>query len=80
MDDPEQKRQTLSRIVADGQGPYVESAHFELGRSQMAAEHYAEGAATMENSSGNIRTRRTGRRHSPIWDWPTSIWATAISR
>ncbi|MCX4301047.1 MAG: tetratricopeptide repeat protein [Alistipes sp.] len=48
MDDPEQKRQTLSRIVADGQGPYVESAHFELGRSQMAAEHYAEGAATME--------------------------------
>lgn len=48
MDSPEQKRQTLSRIVADGKGPYVEPAHFELGRSYMAEEHYAEGAATLE--------------------------------
>lgn len=48
MEDTEQKRQTLSRIVADGKGPYVESAQFELGRIHMSEEHYAEGAATLE--------------------------------
>ena len=70
---PEQKRQTLSRIVADGQGPLRRIRSLRVGpRSQMAAEHYAEGAATMEKfPSGNIALVAPVSRHSPIWDWPT---------
>ncbi len=47
MNKPEQKRQALSRIIADGEGIYVEAAQFELGHSAVVGERYAEGAATL---------------------------------
>ena len=42
------KQEALGRIVAEGKGDYVESAQFELGRSYMAEERYADGAAALE--------------------------------
>jgi len=47
MEKPEQKRQALNRIIADGEGIYVEAAQFELGHSAIVGERYAEGAATL---------------------------------
>ncbi|MCM1301290.1 MAG: tetratricopeptide repeat protein [Alistipes senegalensis] len=47
MEKPELKRQALNRIIADGEGIYVEAAQFELGHSAIAGARYAEGAATL---------------------------------
>lgn len=44
----EQKQQALRRIIADGEGDYVEEASYELGRSYIAQERYADGAAQLE--------------------------------
>ncbi len=43
----EHKLQALRQIVAAGQGDYVDAASYELGRSYIAQERYAEGAATI---------------------------------
>lgn len=48
MGEPTLKQKTLKRIVAEGKGNYVEPALFELGRTYMADEQYADGAATLE--------------------------------
>lgn len=44
----EEKQQALRRIVEDGQGDYVDEASYELGRSYIAAERYADGAQQLE--------------------------------
>lgn len=43
-----EKQQALRQIVAQGQGDYVDEASYELGRSYIAAERYADGAAQLE--------------------------------
>ena len=45
---PQLKLRTLRQIVDAGRGNYVEPALFELGRSYMAEERYADGAAALE--------------------------------
>ena len=42
------KLEMLQGIIADGEGDYVDDAWYELGRSHIAAERYAEGAATLQ--------------------------------
>ena len=44
----EPKLQALRQIVAAGQGDYVDAASYELGRSYIAQERYAEGAGQLE--------------------------------
>lgn len=44
----EQKQQALRQIVAQGAGDYVSDAAYELGRSFIAQERYADGAAALE--------------------------------
>ncbi|WP_418981654.1 tetratricopeptide repeat protein [Alistipes sp.] len=44
----EQQEQTLRRIVAEGKGDYVEQAAYELGRTYIARERYADGAKALE--------------------------------
>lgn len=44
----EQKEQALRRIVAVGEGDYVEQASYELGRAYIARERYSEGAEALE--------------------------------
>lgn len=44
----EQKEQALRQIVAAGEGDYADAASYELGRTYIAREHYAEGAAQLE--------------------------------
>lgn len=44
----EQQEQALRRIVADGAGDYVEQAAYELGRTCIARERYADGARALE--------------------------------
>lgn len=48
LDRADQKRAALRQIVAAGQGDYVDAASYELGRTYIAAEQYAEGAAQLE--------------------------------
>ncbi len=48
MEQPALKQEALKQIIAGGKGDYVESAQFELGRSYMAEERYADGAAALE--------------------------------
>lgn len=43
-----EKQQALRQILADGEGDYVSEASYELGRSFIAQEKYAEGAAQLE--------------------------------
>lgn len=43
-----EKQQALRQIIADGEGDYVSEASYELGRSFIAQEKYAEGAAQLE--------------------------------
>ena len=43
-----EKQEALRRIIADGEGDYVSEASYELGRSFIAQEQYAEGAAQLE--------------------------------
>ena len=44
----EPKLQALRQIVTAGQGDYVDAASYELGRSYIAQERYAEGAGQLE--------------------------------
>lgn len=44
----EQKQQALQRIVASGAGDYADAASYELGRSYVEQERYAEGARQLE--------------------------------
>lgn len=44
----EQKQQALRQIIAAGEGDYADEASYELGRSHIAQEQYAEGAAQLE--------------------------------
>lgn len=44
----EQKQQALRQIVSAGAGDYVAEAAYELGRSYIAQERYADGAAALE--------------------------------
>ena len=44
----EQKLQALRGIVAEGRGDYVEEAAYEAGRTCIAQERYADGAAALE--------------------------------
>lgn len=44
----EQKQQALRQIIAQGGGDYADEASYELGRSHIAQEQYAEGAAQLE--------------------------------
>ncbi|MDE6623821.1 MAG: tetratricopeptide repeat protein [Alistipes sp.] len=44
----DQKQQALRRIVAEGRGDYVEDAAYESGRTYIAQERYADGAAVLE--------------------------------
>lgn len=44
----EQKMQALGSIIAAGEGDYVDAASYELGRSYIAAERYADGARQLE--------------------------------
>lgn len=44
----DEKEQELRRIVADRQGAYVDAAAYELGRSCIAQQRYADGAAALE--------------------------------
>ena len=44
----EQKQQALRQIIAAGEGDYADEAAYELGRSHIAQEQYAEGAAQLE--------------------------------
>ena len=48
LDQEAQKQTELQRIVAAGEGPYVEAAQFESGRSYLSSGRYAEGARTLE--------------------------------
>jgi len=48
MEQPALKQEALKQLIASGKGDYVESAQFELGRSYMAEERYADGAAALE--------------------------------
>ena len=43
----DQKQQALRQIAASG-GDYADEASYELGRSYIAQEKYAEGAAQLE--------------------------------
>ena len=43
-----EKQQALRQIIADGEGDYVSEASYELGRSFIAQERYADGAAQLE--------------------------------
>ncbi len=45
----EEKIQALRRIVGAGAGNYVEPASYELGRSYIAQERYAEGVEVLES-------------------------------
>lgn len=42
------KIEALKRIVAAGEGPYADDAAYELGRTYIAQEQYAEGARVLE--------------------------------
>ena len=44
----EQKQQALRQIITAGEGDYADEASYELGRSHIAQEQYAEGAAQLE--------------------------------
>lgn len=44
----EQKLAALRQIVASGEGDYADDASYELGRSYIAREQYAQGAAALE--------------------------------
>ncbi len=44
----EQKQQALRQIIAAGQGDYADAASYELGRSYIAQERYADGAEQLE--------------------------------
>ena len=44
----DQKQQALRQIIAGGEGDYVDEASYELGRSYIAQEKYADGAAQLE--------------------------------
>ena len=39
----------LKGIITDGEGDFVDDAWYELGRSYIAAERYADGAATLQD-------------------------------
>jgi TolA-binding protein len=43
------KVELLKTIVQDGVGDYVDDAWYELGRTHIAAERYAQGAATLQD-------------------------------
>ncbi len=43
-----EKLQLLRQIIAEGQGDYLDLASYELGRSYIAEERYAEGARQLE--------------------------------
>ena len=43
------KRDMLRSIINDGEGDYVDDAWYELGRSYIAAENYAQGASTLQD-------------------------------
>lgn len=43
-----EKQQALRQILADGRGDYVDAASYELGRSYIAEERYADGARQLE--------------------------------
>lgn len=43
-----EKQSALQQIVSSGEGDYVEAASYELGRSYIAQERYADGAAQFE--------------------------------
>lgn len=66
----DQKQQALRQIAASG-GDYADEASYELGRSYIAQEKYAEGAAQLESSWPPIRRRRAARRRYPTSGWPT---------
>ena len=38
----------LKRIIADGEGPYVDDAWYELGRTYLSSHQYRDGAATLQ--------------------------------
>lgn len=44
----DQKTEALRQIVSAGEGDYVDDASYELGRSYIAQERYAEGAKALE--------------------------------
>lgn len=43
-----EKQQALRQILADGRGDYVDAASYELGRSYIAEQRYADGAKQLE--------------------------------
>ena len=43
-----EKQRALQQIVAAGEGEYADDAAYELGRTAIAQEHYAEGAKALE--------------------------------
>lgn len=47
------KIERLKGIVTDGEGEYVDDAWYELGRTYIAAERYADGAATLQTFVDN---------------------------
>lgn len=76
----EPKLQALRQIVAAGQGDYVDAASYELGRSYIAQERYAEGAGQLERFIADYPRRRAVHRRLPTWGSPTSTWGTRKSR
>lgn len=46
---PTLKSDMLRGIINDGEGDYVDDAWYELGRSYIAQERYADGAATLQD-------------------------------
>ncbi len=56
-----EKQQALRQIISDGRGDYVDEASYELGRSFIAQERYADGARQLERFVADYpaSTRRT---------------------
>ena len=61
-----EKISALQSIVRADRGDYVDAATYELGRTYIAAEQYANGVKTLEEF---IPHRPTIRRRCRIWDW-----------
>lgn len=47
VDRPERKIESLQAIIRKDEGPYVEDATYELGRTYIAGDRYADGANTL---------------------------------
>jgi TolA-binding protein len=47
VDRPQRKIESLKALIVKGEGPYVEDATYEMGRTYIASDNYTEGASTL---------------------------------